>query len=130
MSPAPGVANNPSGANGTQSFDGFNTETPYGQIKRVQQSTQVAPVATPAGNAPKRATRRAMRPRTAAPAPSVQPEPAPPAPLPSYDARLATQLDAIAQIPGASPLVQEYAQAARGRLNAAAQAVPVPQRPA
>lgn len=90
--PRPGIANNVQGVNGL-----YHREEPYGQIKRLQQMTSAAPVATPrAVNAPRRAQRRATNP------------PAPQAP-PPYEEELATVWMGLASLPGASPLVQEYA---------------------
>lgn len=94
--PAPGVPNNPAGVNGL-----YQQEAPYGAIKRLQQMTSAAPVATPrAVNAPRRAQRRAVN-------PPAQQTP------PPYEEELATVWTELASLPGASPLVQEYAMRAQ-----------------
>ena len=106
--PAVGVPNNPSGAN---SWEGFGTEEPYGQATHDAQLAQASPMAGAAlASGPiqsaKRAGRQAQR---GAPAASqASPEPLP-APTPSPEAQLAQYWQAIAAIPGASPLVQQYA---------------------
>lgn len=67
-------ANNPSGENSTRSFGGFGPETPYGAIKRLQQSLRAAPIeANPALSAPGRLQRQATSGGQAPP----QPVPAP-----------------------------------------------------
>lgn len=97
--PAPGMANNPEGVNGL-----YHREEPYGAIKRLQQSTQAAPIApTPAVNAPRRAQRAAVngRTRTAQAQGSTT--------APDYQTAIAQVWQQMASMPGASPLVQQYA---------------------
>lgn len=114
--PRAGVPNNPSGANGAD--DPKHGETSAaGLIHRNMGLTSAAPMPTVPGiNAPRQATRRATGSQpssTPAPAGAVAPT-APPAPLP-YQARLAQAWQAVALIPGASPLVQQLAaEAANG----------------
>jgi len=106
--PAVGVPNNPSGANNWQ---GMGTEEPYGQATHDAQLQRAAPVAGaalaagPIGAA-KRAGRKAQR---GAPVAAQAPPVVAPAPEPSYGAQLAQYWQGIAAIPGASPLVQQYA---------------------
>ena len=116
--PRVGVPNNPSGAN---SWEGFGTEEPYGQKTREASLGQAAPLAGAAVAsgpiaAPKRAARQARRGATAQPASvaPAAPQPMNP-PVISADAQLAQRWQAIAAIPGSSPLVQEYAQLAMQR---------------
>lgn len=116
--PAQGVPNNPSGANNWQ---GFGTEEPYGQGTKNQQLKQGAPLAgAPVSSgpiaAPKRAGRKAKRGAPAAPQQAPPPVAMQPAQAPSYDARLAVYWQGIAAIPGASPLVKQYAAIAIQRL--------------
>lgn len=118
--PRVGVPNNPSGANNWQ---GMGDEEPYGQKTKDATLARGAPLAgarIAAGPiaAPKRSGRAAqrgtpVRPPETASGPPVAPE----APLQmSPEAQLAQRWQAIAAIPGASPLVQEYAALATRRL--------------
>lgn len=95
--------NNPGGANGTQTFEGFNPETPYGAIKRLKQTTQAAPMArNPALGAPDRARKRKGQPQQPQ-VPVVQQLAQAPPPPSSVWAE-------VAGIPGISPLVTQWAQ--------------------
>lgn len=91
--------NNPGGANGTQMFDGFNEETPYGAVKRLTQLTQQSPVAQQ--SRPKKAGQARPEQQAQLPPPQVDPQMTP----------TAVWAEA-ALIPGISPLVQEWAAGA------------------
>lgn len=104
--------NNPQGVNG---FDGFGRESAYGAVKRLTQATKAAPLAgdaAPALNAPRRAQRQAVRGRAQQQA-APPPAPASPTEVP-YPVALANEWAEIAQTPGVSELVLEYAGRARG----------------
>lgn len=106
--PSPGVVNNPGGANGAQMFE---HESSYGEVKRLQQSIQAAPIApAPAVNAPRRAQRAAVNRSARTPAASSQ-TPA------DYQTQIAAQWAQLASLPGASPLLQEYAARAARQVN-------------
>lgn len=116
--PLPGTVNNPGGVN---SFDQFGSEPPYGeatQQARLKGGAPLAGQAVAAGpiGAAKQSQRRAVKGRPA-PTPGAAPTVAPPSMTPSYPAMLASQWAAIASIPGASPLVQSYAQQAQAAVS-------------
>lgn len=100
--PFPGQINNPGGVNGL-----YESEAPYGAIKRRQQMTQAAPLPpNRAINTPRRAQRSATK-LSQAIAQQQAPAAEPLDPM--------QQWAAIAAIPGASPLVRDYAlRASRG----------------
>jgi hypothetical protein len=112
---------NPSGQNSNLNFNGFVQNPPaYGDKARQGDLQRTAPVAgagaaASALNAPKRSQRRATRPQQS---PQQQPtmiQAPPPQPAqPAYQIMLANAWAEIAQIPGASPLVQQLAQEAQG----------------
>jgi hypothetical protein len=117
--PQPGVPNNAGGVNGWQ---GLGTEEPYGQATKDAALKSGAPLAgAPLSSgpiaAPKRAGRQARR--GAAPQPVQAPPAAPQQPQEDmpYDAKLAQWWQGIAAVPGASPLVREYAAMATQRLT-------------
>lgn len=109
--PSPGVVNNPEGTN---SFDEFAPEQPYGQGTQDARLASGAPIAGgaiasgPIG-APKRAQKQSTRQPTPQAAPSGMPEPQPATQPPSPVAQLWA---GIAADPGASELVRSYAQQA------------------
>lgn len=116
--PRVGVPNNAGGVNGWQ---GFGDEEPYGQATKDAELARGAPLAgakLASGPiaAPKRAGRAAKRGSAPQPVPVAAPSPGPP-PVVSPDAQLAQRWQAIASIPGASPLVQEYAALAAQRMS-------------
>jgi hypothetical protein len=116
--PAVGVPNNPGGANG---WDGFGTEEPYGQKtqdSRLQQGAPLAGAKLAAGPiaAPRRAGRQTQRGTPIPAAAPVEASAVVPPPAVSPDAQLAQRWQAIAAVPGASPLVQEYAALAAQRV--------------
>lgn len=112
--------NNPAGKNSPVAFDQFTRQIPYGEKKTqgdLQRTVPVAgaPLAAPALNLPaaaQRAATRATKPQTSAPktAPAQPPEPLGPTPdqqtAPPTSAAVWQQLTTI---PGASPLIFEYA---------------------
>lgn len=112
---APGQVNNPSGSN---NFNKFEQEPPYGEKLAEQALTRGAPLAGGAGtasviNAPRRARKQAGKPQPQAPMQTGTVPNAPQQPNPT--AQVAAFWSQAAQIPGASPLVQELAAAANGR---------------
>lgn len=105
--PFTGTVNNPSGVNGAQMFE---HESAYGEVKRMEQSVQAAPIApAPAVSAPKRAQRSAVNRAT-------QQASAPQTPA-DYQAALAQEWIKLASLPGASPLIQEIAARAAQQVN-------------
>jgi hypothetical protein len=103
---------NPGGVNGLGS-----DRVPYGQAKKMKELAgeapmSGAPLATPALNAP----RQAQRSTQSRPAAGAVEQPAPlPTPEVSPQAFASQAWQQIASIPGASPLVQQYAaRAAQG----------------
>lgn len=102
---------NPGGENGLFQH---GTDTAYGAQRRIEQSTKAAPMAGgPAAasvlNTPRRSKKRAGR--AAAPQPVVA---APPQPADiTQGASIAQVWQQLASVPGASPLVVEYAQRAQ-----------------
>lgn len=119
--------NNPGGSN---QMGSFQIQPAYGEVKRETELTREAPmsgaaVATDAVQAPRRAGLRAKmgrpapggvvaRPGGDAPPPGAS-SPQTATPPISPEAQAAQVWQAIAQTPGASPLVQQYAaQAASG----------------
>lgn len=106
---------NPGGGN---QFGNFTLQPAYGDVKKQTELTREAPVsgAPVAGralNAPRRGERQAMRgPSQQQPQPGVQQQ-APPTPEIAPQAWQAQSWQQIAAIPGASPLVQQYAQRAQ-----------------
>lgn len=102
---------NPSGANGL--FDATGSDTAYGARRRIEQTTKAAPMAGGPATAsvldtPRRSKKRAGR--AAAPQPMATPTPQPAEITPA--ASVAQVWQQLAQVPGASPLVLEYAQRA------------------
>jgi predicted secreted protein len=96
---------NPQGVN---SFDKFGTESAYGTVKKLTERTQAAPLKgapSSAVNAPRRAQKRATRPKAAA------------GPKVDYPTAQAQVWSDILATPGISPLVAEYAQKAQQRLG-------------
>ena len=96
---------NPRGENGQHYVPGVPVETAYGAVKRLEESTKAVPIGpTPGMNAPKRSQRRAVRgqqPQQPMPAPAEQQIlERPPTPREVWAA--------VAQVPGISPLVQEF----------------------
>lgn len=88
---------------GTNQFQGFTTELPYGDKERQGQLQRLAPVAgsAPSLNDPKRAQRAAVKGAPAeAPPPVPELQGAPQIPSAELYAR-------IAGLPGVSPLVQQ-----------------------
>jgi hypothetical protein len=81
----------------------YEREAPYGTIKRLEQTTkELGTPSTPAVNAPKRAQRAAVnRPSASVQQTAQTPE--------DYHAQVAEVFAYYASLPGASPLVQEYA---------------------
>lgn len=106
--PNPGQANNPGGVNGL-----YESEAPYGTIKRLEQSTkEVATPSAPALNAPRRAQKAAVnRPSQASQAPVQTPA--------DYHELIAQEWARYAAMPGASPLVQEIVSRAARQVNLA-----------
>lgn len=110
--PSPGVANNPDGTNG---FDGFGTEAPYGQGTQDARLASGAPIAgggIASGPiaAPKRAQKQSAKPAVPQPASGGMPEP--PQPTVQSPSPVAQLWAGIAADPGASELVRSYAQQA------------------
>ena len=112
---------NPSGGN---QFGNFTLQPAYGDVAKQTELTREAPVsgAAVAGralNAPRRGERQTMRGQPQpAQAPQQQPQAgaqqaAPPTPKISPQAWQAQSWQQIAAIPGASPLVQQYAARAQ-----------------
>jgi hypothetical protein len=100
----PAIGNNPNGVNGY--YDVGGQESAYGAQKRLEESTKAAPMPpAPGMNAPKKSQRRAVQgqPQPEQPAPSAEQQlmAAPPSP--------ASVWAQVAQIPGISPIVQEWA---------------------
>ena len=97
---------NPGGGN---QFGSYQLQPQYGDVKKLTQLTKAAPIsgapqAAQALGAPKRAQRATQRKaKPAPPVPPAQTQPEPVAPS------LAATWQQIAQIPGISPLAQEYA---------------------
>lgn len=104
--------NNPQGIN---SFDHFGTESAYGAVKRLTDTTRAAPLAGDASaalNAPRRAQRRAVRggrPQQGQPVAGPPPQ----NPQVSYPAALAAEWAEIAKTPGVSDLVLQVADEAQ-----------------
>jgi len=90
--------NNPMGVNGL-----YEREAPYGTIKRLEQTTkEVATPSSPAVSAPRRAQRAAVnRPKATAQTTPQTTE--------DYQTQVAQVLSYYASLPGASPLLREYA---------------------
>lgn len=104
-----GQVNNPGGVN---NFNKFAPEPPYGQKIKVDRLTSEAPIASPSAvEAPRRAKRAATR-RSASAAQTTSPQ----APE-DYQAAVADVLVQLASIPGASPLLQDYAARAVAQVN-------------
>lgn len=108
--------NNVGGAN---QWGGFELQPGYGQVGKTDALTREAPmsgspIATHALEQPRRSGRQAQRqPKVSSPQPVPPAQPQPPgAPQPS--AVSAQVWQQIAATPGASPLVQQYAQQAQG----------------
>jgi hypothetical protein len=102
--------NNPNGDNG---WEGFGTEEPYGQQTQDAQLASGAPLASGglasgAIAAPKRAQRQAVQQQPALGTPTI---PQPPQQLPQLNP-LAQLWQQVANTPGASDLVIEYAKQA------------------
>lgn len=110
--PNAGQANNPSGTNG---FDGFGTEEPYGQQTQDAQLAAGAPLASGglasgAIAAPKADQKKAATATASAPAPPSPDQS--PGPAPTQLSPVASLWQQIAQDPQASDLVRSYAQQA------------------
>ena len=100
---------NPTGVN---NFNHFAPEPAYGQKIQEQRLAQAAPLPpNPPMSAPRRAQRKATRGGGQAPAPPT-PAPGPP-PQVNPQITTASMWAAIAQTPGASPLVQSIARDAQ-----------------
>lgn len=98
--PNPGQANNPGGVNGL-----YESEAPYGAIKRLEQQTKQAPLPpNPALNAPKRAQKKAGKQQE-----QVVAAPPPAAPPQMTAAQVWEQLAADPEA-AAYPILLEYAQ--------------------
>lgn len=112
---------NPSGANQ------LGAAPAYGQIKKQTQLAREAPMsgaplAASATEAPRRASRQARRRSRAAAGPVPTNEDlaaaaATPPVQPDYHAQLASVWQQVAAVPGASQLVNEYAQEAQRRMG-------------
>lgn len=120
---------NPSGENGLAPFTGFIPEVPYGAQQAQDNLHAAAPLAgqqasTSAENAPRRARQAASRPPApqgtaasqSAPGAAAQGSLPPAPPAVPYDAQVAQIWLQLAQEPGASPLVRQYAQDAAQRV--------------
>jgi hypothetical protein len=105
---------NPSGANQLA-----GSEPLYGAVKKATELQREAPmsgapIATHAQQAPRRAQKQAQRPaRGPQPTPEQVADNTAPAPQPDYQAQLASVWQQVSSVPGASPLVAEYAQEAQ-----------------
>lgn len=103
--PNPGQVNNGAGVNGL-----YDPEAPYGTIKRLEQTVKATGTpSTPALSAPKRAQKAAVN----QPAQAAQPVQTPA----DYHAEVARAYAYYASLPGASPLVLEYAARAARQVN-------------
>jgi hypothetical protein len=100
---------------GTNQFDHFQAQAAYGDVKKAAQLTKEAPMSgapTSALNAPRRGQKQVVRGQktqaqpTQLPAVAPLPVAVPDVPYPQY---LAQAWSDVAAIPGASPLVKEYA---------------------
>ncbi len=113
-----------SNESGTNQFGGFGVEAPYGDIKRMTELTEEAPMsgapfATGAIGAPKSDQKRASKPASR---PRAQGKPMANSPLSIPQSIPAPNLVAnawshIASLPGASDLVKEYASAAASAVS-------------
>jgi hypothetical protein len=114
--PRPGVPNNAAGANGVDDPTTGHTSV-AGLVQRNQGLiSQPVPAGASAVNSPRRAQRRATHPNTTATQSGEIAAPLPaqaPPDQPTYGVQLAHTWGQVAAVPGASPLVQQYAQEAQ-----------------